>query len=94
MIEFVQTTPPLRRNLKRLARQHYPVKHVSQVVDLIVANDIETLKRQYLYHSLCGDLAGVFDVHLSQNWLLLFTISEDGKTLFLINTGDHSIIGK
>ena len=94
MIDFVQTTPQFRRNLKRLAKKHYPVKCVSQVVDLIIANDTETLKRQYLYHTLRGDLAGVFDVHLSQNWLLLFTISEDGKTLFLINTGDHSIIGK
>lgn len=93
MIKNIVTTAIFRRNLKKLKKKHYPIDEFEKVIDLLVQNDLDTLKRHYSYHTLAGNFAGITDIHIQKNWLLLCSIDQnDPDTLILIDTGDHSIL--
>jgi len=66
---------------------------MKQAITLIVAEDHETLIRQFKWHMLKGDKAGINEIHLDANWLLLYEIiSEDEITLLVLNTGSHDML--
>jgi len=55
------------------------------VVELIAAE--QEIPKEYRDHELEGDWAGVRDIHIEADWLLLYRIS--GRDVILIRTGTH-----
>ncbi|WP_125581191.1 type II toxin-antitoxin system mRNA interferase toxin, RelE/StbE family [Levilactobacillus cerevisiae] len=52
-----------------------------------------TLQKDYHLHTLKGDKAGIYELHLERNWLLLYQITGTTElTLLLLRTGTHDII--
>jgi len=93
MLNKVQTTKIFDRNYKKLYKKHLDMQQLDSLIDLIIDEDLATLKRKYRLHQLKNDKAGVYDVHVSDNWLLLYEINAD-KVLTLLATGDHSILSR
>ena len=55
------------------------------LVELIAAE--EDIPKEFRDHELEGDLAGVRDIHIEADWLLLYRIS--GRDLILVRKGSH-----
>ncbi|WP_143462985.1 type II toxin-antitoxin system RelE/ParE family toxin [Levilactobacillus enshiensis] len=90
MITHVRTTKLFERHLKRLRKKHYDITKLENVVQLIVTEDHETLVRKYRWHLLKGNNAGINELHLEADWLLMYTITNENEvTLLLLDTGSH-----
>ncbi|UIF28725.1 type II toxin-antitoxin system YafQ family toxin [Levilactobacillus brevis] len=93
MIKTVRTTKIFERNLKKLKKKHYDTSRLTQAVSLITHGDQEALIRKYKWHMLKGDKAGINEIHLDSNWLLLYKIIDDDVvTLLLLATGPHDLL--
>jgi len=93
MIDQIGSTPSFDRALKRLRKKHYDLKRLKYAIHLIQIEDHETLKRQFDWHMLVGNHAGINEIHIEKNWLLLYQVlNGDELKLLLIDTGDHSIL--
>ncbi|MFH0770731.1 MAG: type II toxin-antitoxin system mRNA interferase toxin, RelE/StbE family [Candidatus Peregrinibacteria bacterium] len=49
------------------------------------------LPRAYEAHEMKGQMAGVWDAHIRQNWVVQFR--KDSDTILLIRTGTHAMLG-
>jgi mRNA interferase YafQ len=58
------------------------------VHDLLIAGD--ELPRQYKDHQLRGNFSGNRDCHIEPDWLLIYTLAENGSHVWLERTGTHS----
>ncbi|MCQ2173466.1 MAG: type II toxin-antitoxin system YafQ family toxin [Bacteroidales bacterium] len=67
------------------------IKKLTNVV-LKLANG-EQLPPQYKDHPLSGDLAGLRDCHIENDWVLLYEIKDNLLILSLADTGTHSDLG-
>ena len=51
----------------------------------------EALPPQHKDHALSGDLGGLRDCHIENDWILLYFYSTDGELILtLTDTGSHS----
>lgn len=93
MIKHIRTTKVFERNLKKLKKKHYNTSRLEQAIILIAKADQETLTREFKWHLLKVNQAGINEIHLASNWLLLYEIINDEEvTLLLLNTGSHDIL--
>lgn len=87
MIDKVSYTAQFRRAVKKLTKKHYNMSRLNSAIDLILDEDHETLVHQYDWHTLVGNHAGINEIHLDKDWLLLYQIvNQDEVTLLLLNT--------
>jgi mRNA interferase YafQ len=67
-------------------------KDMTKLQSVILALSMgRTLDRRYQDHALKGNLKGVRDCHIENDWVLLYRLEPD--TLILIATGTHSDLG-
>ncbi|WP_204122183.1 MULTISPECIES: type II toxin-antitoxin system YafQ family toxin [Levilactobacillus] len=93
MIKLSKTTARFDRSIKKLAKKHYDLRRLDTAIDLILVEDHETLKHRFDWHMLVGNHAGVNEIHLDKNWLLLYQITDENElTLLLLDTGSHDIL--
>ena len=66
-------------------------KDIGKIADVVrrLANG-ETLPPQFRDHALAGNLAGLRDCHVENDWVLLYYIEQDILVLVLADTGTHS----
>jgi len=77
-----------RKSLKKMLRRGKDIEKLYKVVSML-ANG-EALPPKYRDHALSGDLAGLRDCHIENDWLLLYYIEHDVLVLTLTDTGTHS----
>ena len=78
-----------RKSLKKMLRRGKDVKKLNEVVLKLAQG--ETLPPKYRDHALSGDLDGLRDCHIENDWVLLyFYTSTGGLVLTLTDTGTHS----
>jgi len=58
------------------------------VLDLLIEG--EALPAEYRNHPLRGNFAGSRDCHLEPDWLLIYTLNENGAHVCFERTGTHS----
>ena len=80
-------TPHFKRDVKRLQKKHYNIDALKTVLDLIAAEDWETLERKYKNHYLQGNWQGHLECHIESDWLLRYTI--DDEYYYPERTGSH-----
>ncbi|MEG1561563.1 MAG: type II toxin-antitoxin system YafQ family toxin [Raoultibacter sp.] len=83
-------TPHFKRDIKRLAGKHYDMDCLKKVLDLIEAEDWDTLQRRYRSHYLKGCWQGHMECHISADWLLRYSL--DDEYFYLERTGSHDDI--
>lgn len=81
----VKTTSQFESDFRRMVRSGRDAKLLWAVVELLVSK--ERVPAEYRDHELEGEWAGVRDIHLEADWLLLYQISL--QELILIRTGTH-----
>ncbi len=79
--------PAFLRDVKRLKRKHYDMKELKAAI-LAVSEQSSVWLKQHRDHQLRGNLSAYRELHIADDWLLLYTIETDG-TLVLARTGSH-----
>ena len=87
----VRKTSRYKKSLKKMLKRGKDIKKLTHVV-LKLANG-EQLPPQYKDHPLSGDLAGLRDCHIENDWVLLYEIKDNLLILSLADTGTHSDLG-
>ena len=77
-----------RKSLKKMIRRGKDINKINDVI-LKLANG-ETLDPMYRDHALSGDLEGLRDCHIENDWVLLYFYTTTGElVLTLSDTGTH-----
>ena len=87
----VRKTLRYKKSIKKMLKRGKDIKKLTEVV-LKLANG-EQLPPQYKDHPLSGDLAGLRDCHIENDWVLLYEIKDNLLILSLADTGTHSDLG-
>ena len=78
-----------RKSLKRMLRRGKDINKINDVI-LKLANG-EVLDQKHKDHALSGDLEGLRDCHIENDWILLYFYTTTGElVLTLTDTGTHS----
>lgn len=85
--EVVQTQT-FKKSLKRMLRRGKEQEKIYKVIALLAQG--EPLPTQYRDHALTGNLLGLRDCHIENDWVLLYYIQENILVLTLADTGTHS----
>ena len=85
----IRKTVRYRKNLKKMLKRGKDIKKISAVVRMLAMG--ETLPPKYRDHALSGDLDGLRDCHIENDWVLLYFYTSTGElVLTLSDTGTHS----
>ncbi len=81
-------TNRFKRDVKLADRRGKDLAKLKAVLDLLIAGD--ELPVQYKDHPLRGNFAGSRDCHIEPDWLLIYTLTENGGHVRFERTGTHS----
>ena len=85
----IRKTTRYRKSLKKMLKRGKDIKKISAVVRMLAMG--ETLPPQYRDHALSGDLEGLRDCHIENDWVLLYFFTTSGElVLTLSDTGSHA----
>jgi len=84
----VRKQAQFKKSLKRMLRRGKDIAKMTKVV-LMLANG-EALPAKYKDHPLTGNLVGLRDCHIENDWVLLYYYEHDKLILVLSDTGSHS----
>lgn len=96
----IKTTSAFERQLRKLARKHYPISLIKECLKAIVERDVTTL-RKIKDHELEGNWKGFREFHPARigkqgrqldGWIVIYQIEKETITLTLVATGDHEIL--
>ena len=77
-----------KKSLKKMLRRGKDINKLEAVVSILARG--ESLPARYKDHALSGDLAGLRDCHIENDWILLYYIEANVLVLTLSDTGTHS----
>ena len=77
-----------RKNLTKMLRRGKDINKLETVVSILARG--EQLPAKYKHHALSGDLEGLRDCHIENDWLLLYYIEDNVLVLTLTDTGTHA----
>ncbi|MBE6476735.1 MAG: type II toxin-antitoxin system YafQ family toxin [Propionibacteriaceae bacterium] len=80
--------PAFLRDVKRLKRKHYDMNALKTAIQAVDAQETDWL-RSHRDHQFTGPLSNYRELHITADWLLLYTIDPDDGTLILSRTGSH-----
>ena len=81
-------TRTFRKSLKRMIKRGKEKGKLLKVVNML-ARGI-TLPPEYKDHALSGNLSGLRDCHIENDWALIYLVQDNILTLTLSDTGTHS----
>ena len=87
MRTFSRTTQ-FKKDVKLAGKRGKDLEKLKAVLDLLIAGD--ELPAQYKDHPLRGNFAGSRDCHVESDWLLIYTLTENGGHVRLERIGTHS----
>lgn len=70
---------------------HYNLDLMYEVISYIVDNNSDILKSRYRDHALKGNWQGYRELHIQEDWLLIYKLEKDqvNLTTILTRTGSH-----
>ena len=84
----IRQTATFKKSLKKMLKRGKDIQKISKVIALLCTG--EPLPPQYKDHALSGNLTGLRDCHIENDWVLLYKIENDILILTLADTGTHS----
>ena len=83
----VGVNPSFLRDVKRLKKKHYDMRLLTEAQSALRRNDRSLLTGRYRDHQLKGDLRAFRELHIQDDWLLVYRIN--GERVILARTGTH-----
>ncbi len=87
MRTFSRTTQ-FKKDIKLAGKRGQDLEKLKAVLDQLIAG--ADLPAQFKDHPLRGNFAGSRDCHIEPDWLLIYTLTENGNHVRLERTGSHS----
>lgn len=84
----IKATKKFESDYRRMVRLGSDPEMFWAVVEILASE--EEIPKEFRDHELKGEWAGVRDIHVEADWLLLYKVSQ--PDLILIRTGTHSDI--
>jgi mRNA interferase YafQ len=81
-------TAQFKKDVKLAGKRGKDLDKLRVLLDQLIAGD--ELPAHYKDHPLRGNFAGSRDCHIEPDWLLIYTLTENGSHLRLERTGTHS----
>lgn len=86
---IIKRTSAFKRDFKKYKNKHYDMFKLKQVIQLIIDRETEILRVQYKDHLLKGQWRGYLELHIENDWLLIYKIDNNNLILTLFRTGSH-----
>lgn len=77
-----------KKSLKKMLRRGKDINKLEAVVSMLARG--ESLPARYKDHALSGDLTGLRDCHIENDWILIYYIEANVLVLTLTDTGTHA----
>ena len=87
----VRQTSRFKKSLKKIMKRKKERAKLTTVVNMLARG--EPLPPQYKDHALIGNMVGLRDCHIENDWVLLYYFQDDILVLTLADTGTHSDLG-
>ncbi|MDR0522953.1 MAG: type II toxin-antitoxin system YafQ family toxin [Candidatus Methanoplasma sp.] len=84
----LRTTHRFMKDFKRVKKRGYDLDALRAVLKELVEG--KRLSPSYMDHPLKGEYNGFRECHITSDWLLIYTIVENGLVLIAFRTGTHS----
>lgn len=81
-----------KKSYKLCKRRGYDMSLFDEVYNLLA--DYGCLPEKYLPHQLHGKLRGIWECHITPDWILLWDKNDKELTLYLMDTGTHADLYK
>lgn len=85
----IRVAPPFERNYKALKKKHYDMSKIDEVLGLLIDRKTSILRQKYKDHALKGNKQGLRELHIENDWLLVYRIDNDRLELWLLTRGSH-----
>jgi len=77
---------PFKRDFKRLEKRGWKVEKLQQTIFLLQSGEL--LPHIARPHKLSGKYDGLWECHIENDWLLIYSVTE--KEVLLARTGTHA----
>lgn len=81
-----------KKSYKLCKKRGYDMSLFDDVYNLLAKNGC--LPEKYLPHQLHGKLKGIWECHITPDWILLWDQNDKELTLYLMDTGTHADLYK
>ena len=81
-------TNQFKKDVKRAERRGKDMAKLKAMLERLIEGD--PLPPEYRDHPLRGDFAGSRDCHIEPDWVLIYTLAENGAHVYFERTGTHS----
>lgn len=98
----IKQTASFERQLKKLAKKHFPVVVLKSCLKAIIEHDDTVLKR-IKDHALKGKWQGYREFHPARyghysktydGWIVIYRLEQDELILLLVATGSHGVLNQ
>lgn len=86
----VNTTKKFDKALKKCIKKGLDINQLKAVI--LILEESGCLPAIYRPHKLSGKYFGLWECHITSDWLLVWDQNDDELTLLFLNTGSHSDI--
>jgi len=84
----IEYTSQFKKDLKRAKRRGKCLAKIRMCMKQIASED--NLPQKLRDHSLSGNWQGHRELHIEPDWLLIYKLLLDEKTVIFVRTGSHS----
>lgn len=84
----IEYTVQFKRDFKQAEKRRKNLSKLQMVMEMLINS--EKPQERYRDHPLRGNWVSNRDIHIEPNWLLLYTILEDGELIRFERIGTHS----
>jgi mRNA interferase YafQ len=81
-------TSQFKKDVKRAGQRGKDLSKLKTLLDLLIEG--QPLPAEYKDHPLRGEFAGSRDAHIEPDWILIYTLAEQGTHVRFERTGTHS----
>ena len=81
-------TSQFKKDVKRAGKRGKDLAKLTAILDLLIEGD--PLPPEYKDHPLRGDFVGSRDCHIEPDWILIYTLTDNGAHVRFERSGTHS----
>lgn len=84
----IEYSGSFNKDVKRCKKRNFDIELLRKVLTELIENG--KLSINYKPHKLSGNYKGFWECHIKPDWLLIWELNKENKTIKLDRTGTHS----